>query len=106
MKIAALIIGIVGSLAGFYLGVENGLTPAADGSEPITVGFVVAVLGSLAGLAGSGLSMFKPKPASILLLVGGIAVVIGVLATWPATVLLVVAAAISFHAPDRERPAS
>lgn len=46
--------------------------------------------------------MFKPKPASILLLVGGIAVVIGVLAAWPATVLLVVAAALSFRAPDRE----
>lgn len=30
MKIAALIVGIAGSLAGFYLGAENSLTPAAD----------------------------------------------------------------------------
>lgn len=30
MKIAALIVGIAGSLVGFYLGAENGLTPAAD----------------------------------------------------------------------------
>ena len=58
------------------------------------------------GLVGAGLSMFKPKLASILLLVGGIAIVIGVLAAWPATVLLVVAAALAFHAPDRERSAS
>lgn len=106
MKIAALIAGIVGSLAGFYLGAENGLTPAADGSEPLTVGFLAAVLGALVGLVGAGLSMFKPKLASILLLVGGIAIVIGVLAAWPATVLLVVAAALAFHAPDRERSAS
>ena len=106
MRIAVLIAGIVGSLAGFYLGAENGLTPAADGSEPLTVGFLAAVLGSLVGLVGAGLSMFKPKLASILLLVGGIAIVIGVLAAWPATVLLVVAAALAFHAPDRERSAS
>lgn len=106
MKIAALIAGIVGSLAGFYLGAENGLTPAADGSESFTVGFLAAVLGALVGLVGAGLSMFKPKLASILLLVGGIAIVIGVLAAWPATVLLVVAAALAFHAPDRERSAS
>jgi len=106
MKIAVLIAGIVGSLAGFYLGAENGLTPAADGSEPLTVGFLAAVLGALVGLVGAGLSMFKPKLASILLLVGGIAIVIGVLAAWPATVLLVVAAALAFHAPDRERSAS
>lgn len=106
MKIAVIIAGIVGSLAGFYLGAENGLTPAADGSESFTVGFLAAVLGSLVGLVGAGLSMFKPKLASILLLVGGIAIVIGVLAAWPATVLLVVAAALAFHAPDRERSAS
>lgn len=106
MKIAVLIAGIVGSLAGFYLGAENGLTPAADGSESFTVGFLAAVLGALVGLVGAGLSMFKPKLASILLLVGGIAIVIGVLAAWPATVLLVVAAALAFHAPDRERSAS
>ena len=71
MKIAVLIAGIVGSLAGFYLGAENGLTPAADGSESFTVGFLAAVLGALVGLVGAGLSMFKPKLASILLLVGG-----------------------------------
>ena len=106
MKIAVLIAGIVGSLAGFYLGAENGLTPAADGSESFTVGFLAAVLGALVGLVGAGLSMFKPKLASILLLVGGIAIVIGVRAAWPATVLLVVAAALAFHAPDRERSAS
>lgn len=106
MKIAVLIAGIVGSLAGFYLGAENGLTPAADGSESFTVGFLAAVLGALVGLVGAGLSMFKPKLASILLLVGGIAIVAGVLAAWPATVLLVVAAAFAFHLPDRGASAS
>lgn len=33
---------------------------------------------------------------------GEVVVVIGVLAAWPATVLLVVAAALSLRAPDRE----
>lgn len=106
MKIAVIIAGIIGSLSGFYLGAENGLTPAADGSEPFTVGFLAAVLGALIGLVGSGLSMFKPKLASILLLVGGVAIVAGVLAAWPATVLLVVAAAFAFHLPDRGASAS
>ena len=106
MKIAVLIAGIIGSLSGFYLGAENGLTPAADGSESFTVGFLAAVLGALIGLVGSGLSMFKPKLASILLLVGGVAIVVGVLAAWPATVLLVVAAAFAFHLPDRGASAS
>lgn len=106
MKIAVLIAGIIGSLSGFYLGAENGLTPAADGSESLTVGFLAAVLGALIGLVGSGLSMFKPKIASILLLVGGVAIVAGVLAAWPATVLLVVAAAFAFHLPDRGASAS
>lgn len=107
MKIVVLIAGILGSLAGFYLGAENGLTPpAADGSESFTVGFLVAVLGSLVGLVGAGLSMFKPKLASILLLVGGIAIVIGVLSAWPATALLVVSAALALRAPGRERSAS
>ena len=106
MKIAVIIAGIIGSLSGFYLGAENGLTPAADGSESLTVGFLAAVLGALIGLVGSGLSMFKPKIASILLLVGGVAIVAGVLAAWPATVLLVVAAAFAFHLPDRGASAS
>lgn len=106
MKIAVLIAGIIGSLSGFYLGAENGLSPAADGSESFTVGFLAAVLGALIGLVGSGLSMFKPKLASILLLVGGVAIVAGVLAAWPATVLLVVAAAFAFHLPDRGASAS
>ena len=106
MKIAVLIAGIIGSLSGFYLGAENGLTPAADGSESVTVGFLAAVVGALIGLVGSGLSMFKPKIASILLLVGGVAIVAGVLAAWPATVLLVVAAAFAFHLPDRGASAS
>lgn len=106
MKIAVIIVGIIGSLSGFYLGAENGLTPAADGSESFTVGFLAAVLGALIGLVGSGLSMFKPKIASILLLVGGVAIVVGVLAAWPATVLLVVAAAFAFHLPDRGASAS
>lgn len=107
MKIAVLIAGIVGSLSGFYLGAENGLTPAEGGSEePFTLGFIAAVLGALVGLVGSVLSMFKPKLASILLLVGGIAIVAGVLAAWPATVLLVVAAAFAFHLPDRGASAS
>lgn len=106
MKIAVLIAGIIGSLSGFYLGAENGLTPAADGSESFTVGFLAAVLGALIGLVGSGLSMFKPKIASILLLLGGVAIVVGVLAAWPATVLLVVAAAFAFHLPDRGASAS
>lgn len=106
MKIAVLIAGIIGSLSGFYLGAENGLTPAADGSESVTVGFLAAVVGALIGLVGSGLSMFKPKLASILLIVGGVAIVAGVLAAWPATVLLVVAAAFAFHLPDRGASAS
>ena len=106
MKIAVLIAGIIGSLSGFYLGAENGLSPAAGGSESFTVGFLAAVLGALIGLVGSGLSMFKPKLASILLLVGGVAIVAGVLAAWPATVLLVVAAAFAFHLPDRGASAS
>ena len=106
MKIAVIIAGIIGSLSGFYLGAENGLTPAADGSESFTVGFLAAVLGALIGLVGSGLSMFKPKLASILLLVGGVAIVVGVRAAWPATVLLVVAAAFAFHLPDRGASAS
>lgn len=106
MKIAVLIAGIVGSLSGFYLGAENGLTPAADGSESFTLRFLTAVLGALVGLVGSGLSLFKPKLASVLLLVAGIAIVAGVPAAWPATVLLVVAAAFAFHLPGRGASAS
>lgn len=74
-------------------------------SEPITVGFPMAVLGSLPRL-GSGLSMFDPMPASILLLVAGIAAGIGVLAAQPATVLLAAVAALAFHAPNEERSTS
>lgn len=46
--------------------------------------------------------MFNPKACFDTGARGGIVVVIGVLAAWPATVLLVVAAALSFRTPDRE----
>ena len=58
---AALIAGIVGAVVGFFLAAERGLSPAADGSEPLTAVVIIAFAAAAVGLAGGILSMPKPN---------------------------------------------
>lgn len=95
---AALIAGIVGAVVGFFLSAERGLSPAADGSEPLTAVVIIAFAAAVVGLAGGILSMPKPKLAALLMLVAAIVIPIGVQAAAPASALLILGAILAFIA--------
>ncbi len=102
MKIAGLVVAVVGVAIGFYIGAESGLTPDEDGNEPLTAGFLLAVAGWAIGVIGAALSIPKPKWAAVLMLAAAVIVVIGIRATWPAAAVLLIAAAVTFMAAHHE----
>ena len=95
---AALIAGIAGAVVGFFLAAERGLSPAADGSEPLTAVVIIAFAAAVVGLAGGILSMPKPKLAALLMLIAAIVIPIGVQAAAPASALLILGAILAFIA--------
>lgn len=86
MKIASLILGIIGGLAGicgalFALGV-GGVSSAFEMKEASTVvGLGLSAIPlSILGIVGGALVMAKPKPAGIMMLIAGIGGIIAIFA--------------------------
>ena len=103
MRIAALVIGIFGAMAGFagalFAMVVGGIGEAFgadEGSSVAILGFV-ALVASIVGLVGAALALAKPRVAGGLM---GVSAVVGLIATSLAyalaTVLLLVAALLAF----------
>lgn len=102
MKIAALIIGIFGAMAGFggsvlafFIGFSGAIV--LGGESPLAVWSLGALLMSIVGLVGAALSIAKPRVAIILMVLSAI---VGVVLIVPfyvvATILLLVAALFAF----------
>ena len=106
MKIAALIIGIFGAMAGF-IGAIIALTVGGigaafgQGTEVAWLGFGALVM-SVVGLVGAALAIAKPRVAAVLMAVSAILGVIFVFVAYIlATVLLLVAALLAFLGRER-----
>ena len=103
MRIAALIVGIFGAIAGFIGALValavGGIGGAIDveGAETVVALGWVALLMSIVGLVGASLSMAKARVAASLMLLSAIVGVIAVSAAYAlATVLLIIAAIFAF----------
>lgn len=103
MTVAALIIGIFGSMAGFIGGILAlflGGVGAAFGAEDAgtVVGGSVAAIGlSILGLVGAALSIAKPRTAATLMIISAIGGLIAIFVAYIlATILLVIAALFAF----------
>jgi hypothetical protein len=78
LRLAALILGIIGGIAGFggalFALIIGGLDAAFSGSgtSPVIGLGVAAVLFSLIGLVGGALALKKPKAAGIMMLVSAV----------------------------------
>ncbi len=103
MKIAALIIGIFGAMAGFIGsilaivvgGIGAGL--GADEGEQIALFGFLALIMSIVGLVGAALAMAKPKVSAALMVISAVVGVILVSAAYAlATVLLLIASLLAF----------
>ena len=103
MKIAALIIGIFGAVAGFIGsilaiavgGIGAGL--GADEGEQIALFGLLALIMSVVGLVGAALALAKPRVSAGLMAISAVVGVILVSAAYVlATVLLLIAALLAF----------
>ena len=108
MRIAALIVGIFGAMAGFIgalvaLAVGGiGGAIEVEGAETVIIGGWIALLMSVVALVGAALSMAKPRVAAGLMAVSAIVGVIAVFAAYVlATILLTVAAIFAFLGRQR-----
>lgn len=95
---AALLAGAVGAIVGFVLAAEQGLAPAADGSEPLTATVIIAFAAAVIGFAGGILAMPKPRLAALLMLIAAGVLPIGVPAAVPAAAILLLGAILAFIA--------
>lgn len=103
MRIAALILGIVGGVFGIIAGIfamtVGGIGAAfqAEGAGTITgLGFA-AILLSVLGIAGGGVALRYPRASALLQLIAGLGGFIAVSWFWiPAGVCLLVGALLSF----------
>ena len=102
MKIAAMIVGIFGAIAGFggsILAFFVAFTGAIvlGGPAPLAVWSLGALIMSIVGLVGAALSIAKPKVAVVLM---ALSAIIGVILIVPfyivATILLLIAALLAF----------
>ena len=110
MRIASLIIGIFGAIAGFIGALlamlVGGIGVALDESEgnQIVVLGMVALLMSIVGLVGAALAMAKPRAAAMLMALSAIVgIVVIFLAYIVAMVLLLIAAALAFLGRNEKR---
>ncbi len=88
MKIAALILGIIGGIAGLlgatfalFVGGVGATFGAKDGGEIMWLGFSSLLL-SLIGIIGGALGIAKPKAAGYMMLIAGIGGFIAVSAAY------------------------
>ena len=109
MRIAATILGVLGSIGGFiaaliaivFAGVvevvgEMSGEGAGEGDEIAGLAFV-AFIAAIGGLVGGAIAIPKPKAAAVLMLVAGIAGLIAIsVAFIPATILLLIGALLAF----------
>jgi len=101
MRIAALVVGILGGIVGLILGFTSYslLAVAGNGSSAVVVYQVVAIGAPVLTLIGGGLALSRPIPAAILMIIGavGMAYVFG-FSSWTAIpiVLAVVGAILAF----------
>ena len=109
MRIAALVLGVLGGIGGF-IGALIALFVAgvaevagelsgegAGAGEEIAVLGLVAFVASVVGLVGGAIAIPKPKAAAVLMLVAGIAGLIAIsVAFIPATILLLIGALLAF----------
>ena len=107
MKIAALIIGIFGSMAGFIgaiIGLFIGGIGAAFGAGEEVAWLSFAALGmSIVGLVGAALAMAKPRAAAGLMVVSAVLGTILIFVFYIlAAVLLIVAAFLAFLGRERK----
>lgn len=84
MRIAALVIGIIGGLFGILASILAlviggvSMTFATSGGGTVTTLGFVALFLSLVGFVGAGLAMAKPRAAAVILLVTGIGMIIAI----------------------------
>ena len=115
MRLAALITGLVGAVAGFVGAivalVAGGIAGALEVQEGATVAALglAALLASVVGLVGASLSMTRPRAAAGLMVLSAVVGVFTISVAYAlATVLLLIAAILAFlgrREADR-RPAS
>jgi len=112
IKIAALIIGILGGLAGLggaifalFVGGVGEAFNAQDASVVVGLGFAAIPLAIL-GVVGGALSIAKPKPAGILMLIsavgGTIAISAGYIIAGPMLLIAGIMALMAHRAEQRE----
>lgn len=93
MKIAAMILGIIGGVWGFILGVITAVagsfigevaglfgTSAGGGIKALGIGVLLL---SICGIVGGGISIRNAKPGSILLFIGSVGMIIATAAFGP-----------------------
>ena len=101
MKLAGLIIGIFGSVAGFIAALIGLLVGGIDaaiggGTELAWLGFVALIV-SIVALIGAALAIAKPRFSAITMLVCGVAGFVCISAFWiPAGLLLGIGALLTF----------
>ena len=111
MRIAALIVGILGGVGGFIAALSvflaRGVVVAFTGGEigeEIALLAIVAFVASVVGLVGGAIAIARPKTAAVLMLVAAIAGVISISAAFiPATILLLIAALLVFLGRNAEK---
>ncbi|MCM8748133.1 hypothetical protein NET02_03155 [Thermomicrobiaceae bacterium CFH 74404] len=110
MRIAALILGIVGGVLGIVAGIFAmtvggiGAAFAAEGAGTVTwLGFAAILLGVL-GIAGGGVALRYPRASALMQLIAGLGGFIAVSLFWiPAGLCLLAGALLAFLG---RRPAS
>ena len=101
MKLAALIIGIFGSVAGFIAAMfallVGGIGAAVGGGTEVAwLGFA-AFVASIVALVGAALAIAKPRFSAVTMLVCGVVGLVCVSVFWiPAALLLAIAALLAF----------
>ncbi len=113
MRIAALVVGIIGAMAGFIGGVialvAGGIGGAFGAESAGTVaGLGLAGIGfSVVGLVGAALAIAKPKIAAILMVISAVGGTISISAAYIlAALLLAIAALFAFLGRKDRVPAS
>jgi hypothetical protein len=111
MKIASLILGIIGGIiglfaAGFALGIGAiGTATGAQGSDTVTgLGWAALAL-SVVGIVGGALALAKPRLAAVLMLIAGIGGFIAIsLAYVVSGPLLIIGALLAFLGRAKRHP--
>lgn len=112
MRIAAMILGLLGGLFGLFgsgcaivIGAAGSALQQADGQTVTNLGWAATVF-SIVGLLGSGLAMGRPKVGGVLLLIAAVGGTISVSAAYFfAGALLLVAGLLALFAQKPQRPA-